>query len=89
MCCSALFSLCSLTDFWAALAGAAAAWAPAGDGGVADWAGMGERFVKNSPCKLFGHPTTPVSATERETQSVWVQIFKQSFFVLNLPGDFF
>ena len=82
----------------AALAAAAAAPAPAdwpprgfeaGEGGAADWAGMGERFVENSPCMLFGHPTIPVSATERETQSVWVQIFKQSFFVLSLPGDFF
>ena len=52
----------------AALAAAAAAappadWPPrgfeAGEGGAADWAGMGERL----------------SATERETQSVWVHFY--------------
>ena len=84
MCCSALFRRFSRTDFEAALAAAAAAappadWPPrgfeAGEGGAADWAGMGERFVENSPCMLFGHPTIPVSATERETQSVWVHFY--------------
>jgi hypothetical protein len=39
---------------------------------VAERVEKGEWVVsEKSPC-MFGHPTIPVSATERETQSMWV-----------------
>ena len=44
-----------------------------GDGGVAERVGRGDRVISENSLKICcGHtPTIPVSATERETQSVW------------------
>ena len=39
--------------------------------GVAEREGAAGGWAVKSP-SMFGHPTSPVSATERETQSVWV-----------------
>ena len=89
LCCCALFNLLSLgtCDLWFEDADPCC---PADPllilVGVANWEGgrLGLWAVSENSPSMFGHPTSPVSATERETQSVWVFFWKKKVFCRNL-----
>jgi hypothetical protein len=95
VCCSAVFSLFSRTDLFGLGLDSGPVPGPAGGGGVAEWAGKGELWwlvSENSPCKLFGHPTIPVSATEsRDTVSVgvgWLRLLRNQNLFFYREGNF-